>query len=353
MNNTKAQNQMTAMERLNDRLDQSIDKLRHSDNNLAGLFALWVILFIGFASFMPGTFLQVTTFEAMMYQIPELGLLSLAMAIPLISGGLNLAIIATTNQAALLMGWILTAHMPAAATGSELALWISLALLAGLLLCLLIGFITGFFVAVIGVHPILVTLGTMTLINGLSIFLTRGRTISGFPEPLLAVSNSTVAGIPISFSIFLFLALIVHLYLTRTPGGIRIHMLGSNMQATRYSGIDHKKVLIGVYTLSSLLCWVAAIITMARFNSSGADFGQSYLLITILAAILGGIDPYGGFGRISGLVIALIILQTISSGFNLMGLSTQLSLTLWGVTLIMVMVVKRVWADYSSRARSL
>lgn len=65
------------------------------------------------------------------------------------------------------------------------------------------------------------------------------------------------------------------------------------------------------------------------------------MLITILAAILGGIDPYGGFGRITGLVIALAILQTISSGFNLLGLSSQLSLVLWGVILILVMAVKR------------
>ncbi len=88
---------------------------------------------------------------------------------------------------------------------------------------------------------------------------------------------------------------------------------------------------------------------MGRFNSAGADFGQSYLLITILAAILGGIDPYGGFGRVSGLIVALAILQTISSGFNLLGLSTQLSLALWGFTLILVMAVKRIWETWEER----
>jgi simple sugar transport system permease protein len=67
-------------------------------------------------------------------------------------------------------------------------------------------------------------------------------------------------------------------------------------------------MLVWVYVLSSVLCWVAAIIMMARFNSAGADFAQSYLLITMLAAILGGVDPYGGFGKILGLLASLAIL---------------------------------------------
>jgi simple sugar transport system permease protein len=90
---------------------------------------------------------------------------------------------------------------------------------------------------------------------------------------------------------------------------------------------------------------------MARFNSAGADIAQSYLLITILAAILGGIDPYGGFGRIAGLVLALAILQTISSGFNLLGFSQHLTLALWGFTLLAVMAVKRVAGVVARRHR--
>ena len=99
----------------------------------------------------------------------------------------------------------------------------------------------------------------------------------------------------------------VHILLTRTVLGIRIHMIGSNLESTRFSGVDTRRVQIWVYVLSSLLCWLAAIVMMARFNSAGADIAQSYLLITILAAILGGIDPYGGFGRITGLARRLFL----------------------------------------------
>jgi len=260
--------------------------------------------------------------------------------------------VATTNQAALLMTWILGARLRAAGGGDVGALWMAAALAAGLVLCLAIGLLSGYFIAFHGVHPILVTLGTMTLVGGVSIYLTRGRTLSGLPASLVRVSNTTALGVPISFLLFLVVAVGVHLLLTRAPLGIRIHLVGSNAESTRYSGVDTRRVLLWVYVLSSLLCWVAAIVMMARFNSAGADFAQSYLLITMLAAILGGVDPYGGFGRIAGLLASLAILQTISSGFNLLELGAELTLALWGVTLLLVMAAKRAAALWSLRGRA-
>lgn len=341
------------MENIAAPLDRVVTAIRESaGTNLGGLLLLFLGLFTVFSILLPGTFLQTGTMQSMMFQLPELGLLSLAMAIPLVSGGLNLAIIATANQAALLMAWILTTQMPLDAAGAEVWLWIILAFAAGFMLCLIIGLITGLIVAVIGVHPILVTLGTQTLIGGISIWLTRGQTLSGFPDALIHVSNETIAGIPISFGIFVIVALGVHILLTRSVLGIQIHMMGSNLESTRFSGVNTRRVQIWVYVLSSLLCWLAAIVMMARFNSAGADIAQSYLLITILAAILGGIDPYGGFGRVTGLVVALFILQTISSGFNLLGFSQHLTLALWGFTLILVMAAKRLTSTLATRYRS-
>lgn len=337
--------------RLDQSLDQALALLQGDRGNLLGLALLLVILLGLFSAALPGTFLRFSTLRAMMFEIPNLGLLSLAMAIPLISGGLNLAIIATANQAGLLMAWILTSEMPAHAGGVTLWAWLAAALAAGFVLCTVIGLATGLIITVVNVHPVLVTLGTQLLINGISIWLTRGMPISGFPAPLLAVSNGTVLGIPISFLLFAAVAAGVHVLLTRTPLGVRIHMAGSNLEATRYSGVDTRSVLIRVYVLSSVLCWLAAIVMMAQFNTAGADIADSYLLITILAAVLGGIDPYGGFGRVIGLVISLAILQAISTGFNQLNLGTHLSLALWGVTLILVMGVKRLAAVRRTRPR--
>ena len=332
-------------------LDRMVATLRHGGFSARGLLILLATLLVIFSLLMPTTFPHVTTLQAMMFQLPELGLLSLAMAIPLISGGINLAIIATANAAGLLMAWILTAIMPPDSAGAILALWLLGALAAGLLLCILVGVTTGLLVAVLGVHPILVTLGTMTLLHGFSIYLTRGRTLSGFPDVLIQISNDTILGIPISFVVFVVVAVLVHVLLTRTALGVLIHMIGSNIEATRYSGVDVRRVLVWVYLLSSLLCFLASVVMMARFNSAGADIAGSYLLITILAAILGGIDPYGGFGRISGLFVALWILQTIASGFNLMNISPHLALASWGFILLLVMAAKRLGLAQRMRPR--
>ena len=212
--------------RLDQSLDQALALLQGDRGNLLGLALLLVILLGLFSAALPGTFLRFSTLRAMMFEIPNLGLLSLAMAIPLISGGLNLAIIATANQAGLLMAWILTSEMPAHAGGVTLWAWLAAALAAGFVLCTVIGLATGLIITVVNVHPVLVTLGTQLLINGISIWLTRGMPISGFPAPLLAVSNGTVLGIPISFLLFAAVAAGVHVLLTRTPLGVRIHMAG-------------------------------------------------------------------------------------------------------------------------------
>jgi simple sugar transport system permease protein len=89
-----------------------------------------------------------------------------------------------------------------------------------------------------------------------------------------------------------------------------------------------------------LYAGIAGIVMISRFNSAKADYGKSYLLMTVLASVLGGISAAGGFGKVSGLVIALVILQVVSSGFNLMGMNAFLTVAFWGAILILVMVVK-------------
>jgi len=101
-----------------------------------------------------------------------------------------------------------------------------------------------------------------------------------------------------------------------------------------FSARNTRRALVKVYVLSSLLACVAGVILMARFNSANASYGGSYLLVTVLACVLGGVDPYGGFGRMSGVVLALAVLQVISSAFNVLGFNAFLALAVWGMVLI-------------------
>ena len=325
-----------------ERLRSLFYSCRSSGNT--GLLVLLGVLFLTFSFYLPGRFATHDTLVSMMFQLPELGLLALAMLFPLLSGGFNLAIIATTNMAALLMAWIMTTYVDPAAGNAGLI--VALALMAGLVAVILVGAITGYLVATLNTHPILVTLGTMSIISGVCVWLTRGKPIAGFPDVVQAIGSSMLLGIPLPFWIFMVTTVAVGLLLSRTRFGICVYMVGSNLESTRYSGIDTRTVLIGIYTASSVMCWLAAILMMARFNSASAGYAASYLLITVLAAILGGVDPNGGFGKVSGLFIALLVLQVISSGLNLLGVNTQLTQATWGGTMILVMLVRYLIARF-------
>lgn len=302
--------------------------LRHGTN--IRLLLLLLALVLVFRALIGSALFSVGTLQSMGFQMPELGILSLAMMVTLLSGGLDLSIIATADLSALVMAFVLLNH-PA---GSVL-LWQVLALAAGAATAGIIGLLNGALVAYVGVSPILVTLGTMTMVHGCAIGLTHGLVLSGFPPWIVYLGNATLGGIPLPLFVFTLAAVPVSLMLLHSPLGITIGMIGSNERATRFSGVNTRWALMRVYVLASLLSALAGLLMMARFNSANADYGQSYLLVTILAAVLGGIDPMGGFGKVSGLVLALATLQLVSSAFNLLNFSQFLTLAIWGALLIL------------------
>lgn len=328
--------------------------LNNNDNNLFNIRSIYqkdptlsilviVLLFIILLLFVffPGRVLTVNNFESMAFQLPELGILSLAIMITMLSGGINLSIIATANMAGIVSAFIMTRMITESMTGSPIPI-ILLAILAGWLVSILIGIFNGVLIAYIGVSPILATLGTMTLVGGISILVTKGYVVSGFPEEYQYLGNGIFLGIPIPFLIFLGLAILVSILLKRTPFGIANYLIGSNETATRFSGINVNRTLVITYALSGLLCGIASTIMISRFNSAKAGYASSYLLITILISVLGGVDPYGGFGKISGLVLALFILQLVSSTFNFLGLSSHLTIAIWGLLLLITIGLRRI-----------
>jgi len=140
---------------------------------------------------------------------------------------------------------------------------IVLALAAGLATSLVIGMITGAIVAFLGVHPILVTLGTMTAVKGIAVYATNGGVIGGFPPPILFMGNGTLLQVPVPMIVFILCAVLVAVIMSHAPFGVAVRMIGSNEKATRYSGVATDRMVVGVYILSSLLCWVAAVVMMA------------------------------------------------------------------------------------------
>jgi len=297
-------------------------------------------------------FMNLGNFQSMAFQLPELGILAMAMMITMLTSGINLSIIASANLSGIVMAIILTKTIPPESTGPGGIGLVIVAILAGLLVSALIGLLNGFLVAHLEISPILATLGTMILVSGVAVAVTEGYVISGFPDALLAIGNGSVLGLPAPILIFAAGAFMMHIILLRTPLGSRIYLLGSNPTACFYSGVNNPAVLMRTYLISGLYSGMAAVVMISRFNSAKADYGESYLLLTVLVSVLGGVSAAGGFGRIPGLVLALIILQIISSGLNLMGVNTFLTVALWGGVLIAVMVIQSLLDRYQEKRRS-
>ena len=298
-----------------------------------GFALLAVILFFGVAS---PQFLSSATFGSVAFQLPELGLLTLAMLLPVLTGGLNLAITFTANIAGLTVAWVLQANGGVDAGVGSFIIGCVLAVGVGALT----GVVMGLVIAYTRAHPILVSLSMMIFVRGLGEFLTRGGDVSGFPAFLQPIGHGSILGIPIPLLIFIACVLVWHMLLTRMKLGFNTYMIGSNIEAARYSGVNTRKVLVLVYTLSGAMCAVAGIIMLARFNSVRVGHGESYLLITVLASFLGGVNPFGGFGRVIPVFVALVVLQLLSSGLNLMGANQHLATAVWGILLLAVMILR-------------
>jgi simple sugar transport system permease protein len=313
--------------------------IRNMNSEIKILSLILILSFLLMSILSPSHFLRLETFQGMAFQLPELGLLSLAMMITMLTGGINLSIIATANISAIISALILTSNINPEAGAAGDGWIVLLAILAALAVSVVIGLFNGFLISVINIPPILATLGTMKLLQGLAFIITKGYVISGMPEAVRFIGNGKIAGVPFPLLIFILFAFIMSVYLNHSSTGFNIFMYGSNPIATFFSGVSNNKVIIQTYALSGLYCGAAALVMMSRFNSAKAGYGESYLLVTILAAVLGGVKSEGGFGQVSGLVLSLIILQIISNGLNILGISAFLTIALWGLIMIGAMII--------------
>lgn len=305
--------------------------------NPSTLMLLFLLATAGLFSIIAPQTLSLNALNSMAMQLPQLGILTLAMFIPVISGGLNLAITYIANLAGLLAAAILTQLFTQFGIGSGV-----LALICALAVGALVGGLIGAMVAWFDAHPILVTLGAMILLKGSMEWVTRGGNIAGMPPFVQHIGNGVWLGIPIIFWIFLAACACVWFVMHFTRLGFAIYMIGSNPKAAAFSGIAVNRSYVWLYALSGALAALAGLVMLAQNNSMRVDNGKDFLLITMLACFLSGADPFGGSGKVLPLIIALAALQLISSGMNMLGVNPFVTTALWGAFLILVMVLRAI-----------
>jgi simple sugar transport system permease protein len=304
--------------------------------NNATLAIVFVVISIVMSIFLPDRFLTVINFQSITSQFPEYGLMALGIMLAMTTGGIDLSLVSITSISGVTAAMVLVQYVNWAMPPVFV---IIIAILVALAVSAVAGAINGLLITVANVPAIIATLGTNGLFLGIAIVLTEGSGIRGFPEEFLFLGNGSVLGIPMPFIIFLVIAALVGLLLNRTRLGYQMRMLGASPVVSQFSSVNNRLVLIKTHIITGLLAGIAAIIIISRVNSVRPGYGSGYLLITVLIAILGGTDPAGGFSTTLGTVLAIVTLQVLTSGLNILAFTPFFRKFIWGLLLLGVMVI--------------
>lgn len=310
------------------------------------LLLILIALCIVMTVISPKEFLKITNIQSMLAQMPEFGILSLGMMLVILTGGIDLSIInagvLSSIAGALCMKMCLEREV-------HWAVSILLGVLVILFCSMMCGVLNGYMVGYLSLPPILVTLGTMSLYQGISMNITNGSSISGFAEKFMMIGKGTILGIPVPMVIYIVVIFLFSVFLRRTPQGVYTYMIGSNKTALEYSGVNVKKVLCITMIITAMMAGIAFIIMTSRYNSAKVGYGESYLMKSITAVVLGGTAISGGEGKISGVVISVAILQVLSTGLNMLLINGHVADVIIGCILILVLGLNHVIKRYTEK----
>lgn len=316
-------------------------KIKVDENFLRMLFLLVVLLVVGGIA-RGSSFLGLASMQNIAVQLVEYGLMALGLSICMISGGIDLSTAYVANFAGIMMGLVIQNMGGGGGIFSALVL--------GLVIGAACGAFNGFLVSVVHIPAMLATLGSYELFYGIAIVITKGQSVSIAGSGFENFAATKIFGVvPLTFILFLLIAVLISFILDHTSFGRRVHLIGTNDKSSLFSGINVKMNTIAAYMISGILASIAGIISLSRVTTARADFGKSYVMMTVLIAVLGGCDPNGGKGNIAGVTVAVIVVQCISALLNTIpSLSNYFRELLYGVLLIGVLVLNY----YSEKKRS-
>lgn len=312
-----------------------------------------VIMIVAWMIFMAITrfskFYTVINFTTMASQFPEFGIMALGGMLCMITGGIDLSSVGVANVTSITMGMFMKSQM---VDGSINAFTMIAAFAMAICIGLVVGAINGVLISKIKIPPILTTLGMNQLVTGISMVITGGNAVSDLPmnyaetinQKILKVipgKRGVVQGVlPVQLIFFVVIALIVWFLLARTSFGKKIYMIGTNENVARFSGVKVDRMLIKTYAISGICAAIGGMIMLANYNSARSDYGSVYTLQCILIVVLGGVDPKGGRGKISGVLLAIILLRLLETGLNRFPqISSYYINLIYGAVLLLVMVL--------------
>lgn len=260
----------------------------------------------------------------------ERALIVLPMMLLLITRDIDLSVSSTLALSSVIFGLTLQAGLPLMPS-------IAVALIAGALL----GAFNGFLSTSIGLHSLVVTLGTMALFRGIGYMLLGSDLVNVLPDALLQFGFANIPGLPVPWTIVPFLVILPFFAVTlhKTPLGRRIFAIGGSPEVALYSGILVNRIRFGLFVFSGLLCSIAGIVYTARLANARANNALGMELDVITIAILGGVSVNGGRGGVVGVASALVLVALVRNLLGINGVGGDAQSTIVGFILIAALLI--------------
>jgi ribose transport system permease protein len=288
-------------------------------NNVVALILL-LVLFVGAVEVLkPGTVNPVWLSNTLLFAAP-LGILAAGQTMVMLTGGIDLSVVSVAMGSAFLM------------TTTALTLGTVTAVAIGLGLGLVVGAINGVGVALLGVQPLVMTLGTGLMTQGVIIVYSQrilaSRSI--VPDFIHAIGSDRLGIIPFDLFLWLPIAALVIVTLRQTGFGRLLYAIGDNPEGCRLAGVRVWRILLIDYVLCALLASIAGFVLVGHTNSADLSLASTYLLPSIAAVIIGGASIFGGRGGYAGSIIGALILTVLDGLLTLLDSPEPIKQILYG-----------------------
>lgn len=251
-------------------------------------------------------------------------IVAMGQAMVLISGGFDLSVGAIATCAALVCAYAM----------NTLGLPIGVAILLGILVGVACGLFNGWLVAILRVNPLIATLGSMMVFNGIVLILSRGYPITFLPQSFKYLGQGYFLKVPVPIWLMIIVAIVLSIVLSKTVYGRKVYAVGGSEKTSLFVGINVAYIKITTYMICGALAGFAGIILSSRLDTAQAGMSASWNLPSIAAAVIGGVALFGGEGKIYRVLIGGALIGVISNILILFHLSSYWQDLVTGIILI-------------------
>ena len=304
--------------------------MRQSWAGVALLLLFQVVVLLTFSVLSPW-FMSFDNMMSIGANMAFIGVMSAAQTPLIIAGGLDLSVAAVAGMAGVIVALLYEAGVN---------VW--LGSLVALLVGGGIGAINGLFATRLKLNPLIVTLGMMSVVTGLSLVLTGGLTASLLVPGFNWIGSGRALGLPVPwlFAVALYVAL--GWVLAATKFGRYVYASGGNAEASRLIGVPVSRTLMQLYVFSGVTGAFAGLILAAMLGAAAPDAAGPHLLTIVAAVVLGGTSLFGGRGSVWGTALAVLILGTLDNGLTLMDVSSFWQNVARGIVLLLAVSVDQI-----------